>query len=91
MLGVFYRASQPEAEPFVKPGARVSATDTICLLEVMKLFQSISAGVEGTIKEILVESGALVEFGQPLFLMELAGADLNDFEDPETLGRSDLV
>ena len=57
----------------------------------MKLFQSISAGVEGTIKEILVESGALVEFGQPLFLMELAGADLNDLEDPETLGRSDLV
>ncbi len=72
MVGVFYAASSPEATPFAQPGSRVSASDTVCLLEVMKLFQSVPAGIEGTIKEVLVESGTLVEFGTELFVIERA-------------------
>lgn len=66
MLGTFYRASAPGEKPFVEVGSRVAATDTVCLIEVMKLFNSIAAGVDGTVVGIHADNGALVEFDQPL-------------------------
>ena len=70
MLGTFYRAPSPGAKPFVEVGDKVSPDDTVCLVEVMKLFNSIKAGVAGTVVKLLVENGAMVEHGQPLILIE---------------------
>jgi biotin carboxyl carrier protein len=70
MLGVFYRASQPGAPPFVQLGQTVGANDTIGLIEVMKLFNQVSAGVEGRVVEIVVEDGAFVEHGQVVLIVE---------------------
>ena len=67
MLGTFYRAPAPGATPFVEVGARVEPETTVCLIEVMKMMNSIRAGVSGTIAEILVDNAELVEEGQPLF------------------------
>jgi acetyl-CoA carboxylase biotin carboxyl carrier protein len=72
MLGTFYRAEAPGAAPFVDVGTRVSPDTTVCLIEVMKMMNSISAGVEGTIVEVCADNAALVEFGQPLFRIEPA-------------------
>jgi acetyl-CoA carboxylase biotin carboxyl carrier protein len=72
MLGTFYRAEAPGAAPFVDVGANVSPDTTVCLIEVMKMMNSIPAGVEGTIVEVCAENAALVEFGQPLFRVEPA-------------------
>jgi acetyl-CoA carboxylase biotin carboxyl carrier protein len=69
MLGTFYRASAPGEKPFVEVGQRVRADDTVCLIEVMKLFNSIRAGVDGEIVKVLVENAALVEFNQPLIFV----------------------
>lgn len=69
MLGVFYRASAPGEKPFVEVGQRVRADDTVCLIEVMKLFNSIRAGVDGEVIEIPAENGSLIEFDQPLVLI----------------------
>jgi acetyl-CoA carboxylase biotin carboxyl carrier protein len=69
MLGVFYRASAPGEKPFVEVGQRVRADDTVCLIEVMKLFSSIRAGVDGEVVKILVDNGGLVEFDQPLIFV----------------------
>ena len=69
MLGVFYRAPAPGEKPFVEVGQRVRADDTVCLIEVMKLFNSIRAGVDGEVVEILVENGGLVEFDQALIFI----------------------
>jgi acetyl-CoA carboxylase biotin carboxyl carrier protein len=66
MLGTFYRSPSPGEKPFVDVGQRVKANDTVCLIEVMKLFNSISAGKDGTVVQILVDNGALVEHDQPL-------------------------
>ncbi len=66
MLGTFYRAAAPGEKPFVEVGSRVAAADTVCLIEVMKLFNSIAAGVDGTVVAIHADNGALVEFDQPL-------------------------
>jgi acetyl-CoA carboxylase biotin carboxyl carrier protein len=67
ILGTFYRRPSPEEPPFVDTGAFVSENDTVCLLEVMKVFNTVKAGVRGYIEKICVESGELVEFGQILF------------------------
>ena len=72
MLGTFYRAEAPGAAPFVDVGAKVEPDTTVCLIEVMKMMNSIPAGVEGTIVEVCAENAALVEFGQPLFRVEPA-------------------
>jgi acetyl-CoA carboxylase biotin carboxyl carrier protein len=72
MLGTFYRAEAPGAAPFVDVGARVEPDTTVCLIEVMKMMNSISAGVAGTIVEVCADNAALVEFGQPLFRVEPA-------------------
>jgi acetyl-CoA carboxylase biotin carboxyl carrier protein len=67
MLGTFYRAEAPGAAPFVEVGARVGPETTVCIIEVMKMMNSVPAGVSGTIAEIVPENGQLVEYGDPLF------------------------
>ena len=69
MLGTFYRAASPEAEPFCKPGDRASADTTLCIIEAMKVMNEIKAEREFEILEVLVKNGDPVEFGQPLFLI----------------------
>ena len=69
MVGTFYRASAPGAAPFVEIGTAVKQGETICIIEAMKLLNEIEADASGVIKEILVENGQPVEFGQPLFLI----------------------
>ena len=70
MLGVFYRAEAPGATPFVEDGTRVEPDTVVCLIEVMKMMNSVPAGVSGTIVEVCAENAALVEYGQPLFRVE---------------------
>lgn len=67
MVGTFYQAPSPESEPYVKVGSEVNEKTIVCIVEAMKLFNEIEAEVNGTIVEILVEDGELVEYGQPLF------------------------
>jgi len=69
MVGTFYRSPEPGAEPFVEVGSRVKKGDVICLIEVMKLINSIVAEEDGEIIEILVDNGGVVEFGQHLMIM----------------------
>lgn len=69
-LGTFYRSPKPGAAPFVDVGQKVTSDTEICLLEVMKLFTSVKAGVSGTIREICMDDGILVEGGQLLFRVE---------------------
>lgn len=71
MVGLFYRRPSPGEPVFVEEGARVSAGDTLCLIEVMKLYTRIEATVDGVIESILVEDGKLIEFDQPLFAIRL--------------------
>jgi acetyl-CoA carboxylase biotin carboxyl carrier protein len=70
MVGTFYRASSPEAAPFVKVGDRIGPESTVCIIEAMKVFNEIPAGVAGQIVAVLVENGAAVEFGQPLLKVD---------------------
>ena len=70
MVGTFYRASQPGAEPFVQVGSKVTESEVVCLIEAMKLLNEIEAGKAGMIKAVLVENGQPVEYGQPLFLID---------------------
>jgi acetyl-CoA carboxylase biotin carboxyl carrier protein len=69
-LGTFYRAPKPGAPPYVSLGQTVDADTEICLIEVMKLFTPVRAGVSGIVRRILVEDAQLVEFDQPLFVIE---------------------
>jgi acetyl-CoA carboxylase biotin carboxyl carrier protein len=69
MVGTFYDSSSPEAEPFVSLGQQVSAGETMCIIEAMKMFNQIEAEVSGTVVAILVENGQPVEFDQPLFVI----------------------
>lgn len=73
MTGTFYRAPAPDAPPFVEVGGRVDAGDTVCLVDVMKLFTSVPAGVAGTVVEICAENEARVEAGQPLMWIDPEG------------------
>lgn len=70
MVGTFYRAPSPSSPAFVEVGQSVSAGDTLCIIEAMKLMNEIEAEKSGVIKEILVENGQPVEFGEPLFIIE---------------------
>ena len=70
IVGTFYSASSPEAEPFVKVGDKVQVGDVLCIIEAMKLMNEIEAEVSGTIKEILVENAEPVEYDQPLFVID---------------------
>jgi acetyl-CoA carboxylase biotin carboxyl carrier protein len=67
MLGTFYRQEAPGKAPFVEVGSRVEAGTVVCVIEVMKMMNSIEAGVSGTIVEICADNAQLVEYGQPLF------------------------
>lgn len=69
MVGTFYRSSSPGNPPFVEAGQRVTAGDTLCIIEAMKMFNQIEADKSGTIVTILVENGQPVEYGQPLFVI----------------------
>jgi acetyl-CoA carboxylase biotin carboxyl carrier protein len=70
MLGTFYRASAPGEQPFVDVGSRVEPDTVVCLIEVMKMMNSIKAGVAGTVVEVCAENAELVEYGQPLFRVD---------------------
>ena len=72
MLGTFYQRPSPGAPPYVEVGTFVKEDETVCLLEVMKVFNSVKAGVRGFIAKIGAESGDLVEYGQPLFWVKPA-------------------
>lgn len=66
MVGVFYSAPEPGSEPYVRVGDRVTAETTVALIEVMKVFNSVTAGIEGIVEQTLVSNEDFVEFGQPL-------------------------
>jgi len=72
MVGTFYRAPAPGAEPYVKEGDIVQKGTTVCIIEAMKLMNEIEAEVKGRVARILVENGQPVEFGQTLFFLEPA-------------------
>jgi acetyl-CoA carboxylase biotin carboxyl carrier protein len=72
-VGVFWRAPDPSAPPFVEVGQRVDADDPVCIVEVMKLFNHVQAGAGGVVRSVEVENGAMVEHGQTLFLIDLDG------------------
>lgn len=69
MVGTFYRAPNPGASPFVEVGQSVKEGDPICIIEAMKLLNEIEADKSGVIKEIFIENGQPVEYGQPLFVI----------------------
>ncbi len=70
MVGTFYKASGPDSPVFVKVGDRIGPEKTVCIVEAMKVFNEIPAGVSGQVVAILVENGAPVEFGQPLIKVD---------------------
>jgi acetyl-CoA carboxylase biotin carboxyl carrier protein len=67
MVGTYYASSAPDSPPFVTAGSAVHPESTVCIIEAMKVFTDIPAGVSGTIAEVLVKNGQPVEFDQPLF------------------------
>lgn len=69
-LGTFYRSPSPNELPFVEPDSVVELDDPLCLIEVMKLYNTIGAPIGGRIRRVFVEDASLVEFDQPLFLIE---------------------
>jgi acetyl-CoA carboxylase biotin carboxyl carrier protein len=70
MVGTFYAKPEADADPFVQVGQTVERKDVVCVIEAMKLFNEVDAGVEGEVLEILVKDGDVVEFGQPLFTVK---------------------
>jgi acetyl-CoA carboxylase biotin carboxyl carrier protein len=70
LLGTFYVAPEPGAPPFVKVGQQITEDTTVGLIEVMKVFNSVRAGVKGTIVEVVAQNGQFIEFGQTLFIVK---------------------
>ena len=70
MVGTFYRSPEPGAKPFVEVGQRVSPDTTVCIIEVMKLMNSISAGCEGTVTHVLANDAEAVDVGQLLIIID---------------------
>jgi acetyl-CoA carboxylase biotin carboxyl carrier protein len=70
-VGTFYEASSPGDPPFVSVGSKVTQDTVVCIIEAMKVFNQITADMQGTIAEVLVKNGDAVEFGQPLFRVRL--------------------
>jgi acetyl-CoA carboxylase biotin carboxyl carrier protein len=67
MVGTFYRAPSPEADPFVKEGDKVEESTVLCIIEAMKVMNEIKAEISGVIAEVVAENGKPVQFGQVLF------------------------
>jgi acetyl-CoA carboxylase biotin carboxyl carrier protein len=72
MVGTFYRSPSPDSPPFVEVGSKVTTGDTLCIIEAMKLMNELEAELDGTIREVLVQNGEPVEYGQVLFRVEPA-------------------
>lgn len=72
IVGTFYRAPAPDADPFASVGDTISAGQTLCIVEAMKLMNEIESDVSGKIVKVLVENGQPVEYNQPLFAVELS-------------------
>ena len=70
IVGTFYRSPSPDADPFVDVGSHVEPETTICIIEAMKVMNEVKAEKKGVIREVLVENGQPVEYGQPIFLIE---------------------
>jgi acetyl-CoA carboxylase biotin carboxyl carrier protein len=70
LLGTVYRRPAPESPSYVEIGSMVREDDTVCLIEVMKVFTAVKAGVRGRITEVLIETNEMVEYGQPLFMVK---------------------
>ncbi len=70
IIGTLYRKPSPDKPPFVKVGDTISAGDTVCIIEAMKLFNEVESEVSGKIVKVLVEDSSPVEFDQPLFLID---------------------
>ena len=73
MVGTFYKAPEPGAEPYVKVGSRVAAGQTVCIIEAMKIMNEIEAEISGVVREISVEDTQPVEFGTVLFRVDPNG------------------
>jgi acetyl-CoA carboxylase biotin carboxyl carrier protein len=71
IVGTFYRSPAPDQAPYKEVGDRVNADDVVCIVEAMKVMNEIKSGVNGTIRKILVENSSPVEYGQPLFQVEV--------------------
>jgi acetyl-CoA carboxylase biotin carboxyl carrier protein len=72
IVGTFYVATSPDADPYVRIGDRVKRGQIVCIVEAMKLMNEIEADVDGTIRSVLAENGQPVEYGEPLFAIEVA-------------------
>ncbi len=72
MVGTLYRSSAPGSPPFVQVGDRVQDNTVMCIIEAMKLMNEIKAEMSGTVREVLVENGMPVEYGQPIFVIDPA-------------------
>jgi len=70
IVGTFFRAPSPEADPFVETGSKVKKGQVLCIVEAMKLMNEIESEVDGVVIKILVDNGQPVEYGEPLFLIE---------------------
>jgi len=70
MVGTFYNAPSPDAEPFVNVGDQVTVGDTLCIIEAMKIMNPNEADASGTVKKIMIQNAEPVEFGQALFIIE---------------------
>ncbi|HKW42215.1 MAG TPA: acetyl-CoA carboxylase biotin carboxyl carrier protein [Gemmatimonadales bacterium] len=70
MVGTFYAAPEPGAEPYIKVGSRVATGQVVCIIEAMKIMNEIESEVAGMVREVLVENAQPVEFGQPLYRVD---------------------
>ena len=73
MVGTYYKAPEPGADPYVKVGSRVTSGQTVCIIEAMKIMNEIEAEISGVVREVLVEDAQPVEFGQVLFRVDPNG------------------
>ena len=72
MVGIFYRASSPDSQPYIEKGDKVTKGQVMCMIEAMKTFSEISSDISGTVVEVLLENGKPVEFGEKLFAIEVS-------------------
>jgi acetyl-CoA carboxylase biotin carboxyl carrier protein len=73
MVGTFYAAPEPGAEPYIRAGSRVATGQVVCIIEAMKIMNEIESEVAGVVREVLVENAQPVEFGQPLYRVDPHG------------------